>query len=118
MAKAVSTDSLAMEKKRPYVGKKLAIAFIGCGGIAQTHLSALKDMPEVEVVAGVDIDPDRLEVMQETWRVKRLRQTGKRCSRRSSPMRSASARPTAFTPPRPSMRSKPAAMSWSKSRWP
>jgi predicted dehydrogenase len=71
MAKAsVSSDSLAMEKQQEYKGKKLRMAIIGCGGIAQVHLDALKSFPDVEVVAGVDIDPQRLKVMEEKWGVK------------------------------------------------
>ena len=71
MAKAsVSSDSLAMEKQQEYKGKKLRMAIIGCGGIAQVHLDALKSFPDVEVVAGVDIDPHRLKVMEEKWGVK------------------------------------------------
>src|SRR5947209_13610710 len=69
--KSVSTDSLAMEKKQEYTGKKLRMAFIGCGGICQTHMAALKTIPEVEVVAGVDIKPERLDVMREKWGVEK-----------------------------------------------
>lgn len=68
--KSVGTDSLAMETKQEYTGKKLRMAFIGCGGIAQTHLGVLRSFPDVEVVAGVDIVPARLKVMEETWGVK------------------------------------------------
>jgi predicted dehydrogenase len=71
--KSVSTDSLGLEKKEQYTGKKLRMAFIGCGGISQVHLAALKgSIPEVEVVAGVDIDPDRLKIMDEKWGVTAL----------------------------------------------
>ena len=70
--KSVSTESLAAEKKVEYTGKKFRIAYIGCGGIAQTHLAALKTMPDVEVVAGVDNDTDRFAVMQEKWGVNKL----------------------------------------------
>ena len=71
--KSVSTDSLAMDDGKPtFTGKKLRVAFIGCGGIAQTHLNALKDFPEVEIVAGVDINPARLKTMQEKWGVDKV----------------------------------------------
>lgn len=63
--KSVSTDSLAIETKQEYSGKKFRIAIIGCGGIAQTHIAALKTMPDVEIVAGVDILPERLKNMEE-----------------------------------------------------
>src|SRR5450755_4584973 len=67
--KSVSTESLGMEKTKAYTGKKLRIAYIGCGGIAQTHFKALETFPDVEIVAGVDIDPDRLTVMKDKWNV-------------------------------------------------
>jgi predicted dehydrogenase len=70
--KSVSTDSLAIEKKSDYAGKKFRVAMIGCGGIAQTHMNALRSMPDVEVVAGVDIDPSRLDNMKEKWGVTKL----------------------------------------------
>src|ERR1700722_16438762 len=53
--KSVSTDSLGIEKKHVYSGKKIRMAFIGCGGIGQTHLGVLKNFPDVEVVAAVDV---------------------------------------------------------------
>ena len=52
-----------------YKGKKLRVAIIGCGGIAQTHLNAYKSIPEVEIVAGVDVVADRLKVMRDKWGV-------------------------------------------------
>lgn len=55
--------------KKVYKGKKLRVAIIGCGGIAQSHLNAYANMPEVEIVAGVDIVKDRLEVMRDKWGV-------------------------------------------------
>ncbi|MCC6241045.1 MAG: Gfo/Idh/MocA family oxidoreductase [Phycisphaerales bacterium] len=70
--KTVSTDSLAIESKKEYRGKKLRMAFIGCGGIAQTHMQALREMPDVEVVAGCDILPERLENFQTKWGVTEL----------------------------------------------
>ncbi len=71
--KSVSTDSLALDDgKSTYKGKKFRVAFIGCGGIAQTHLGALKQMDDVEVVAGVDIKPERLKLMEDKWGVTKL----------------------------------------------
>ena len=69
--KSVSSDSLAMESKKEYKGEKLRVAIIGCGGIAQVQLAGFKNFPDVEIVAGVDIDPARLKVMDETWGVQR-----------------------------------------------
>ena len=49
--------------------KKLRVAIIGCGGISQSHLEAYKKIPEVEIVAGVDIRPERLQLMHEKWNI-------------------------------------------------
>ena len=69
----VSTDSLAIEgKKVAKKGPKLRIAIVGCGGISQTHMAALAKFDDVEVVAGVDIVPDRLENMKSKWGIKKL----------------------------------------------
>ena len=57
------------EPKKNFKGKKLRVAIIGCGGIAQAHLNAYKNIPEVEIVAGVDIVADRLKVMRDKWGV-------------------------------------------------
>ncbi|MEG2076938.1 MAG: Gfo/Idh/MocA family oxidoreductase, partial [Victivallaceae bacterium] len=62
-----STTALGMEKKDTYEGKKFRVAIIGCGGISQTHLMAYKELPEVEIVAGCDIDDAALERMHTTW---------------------------------------------------
>lgn len=70
--KSVSTESLAIEKKSEFGGKKFRIAFIGCGGIAQTHAGAMKNMPDVEIVAGVDIEQYRLDHFKDKWGVKQL----------------------------------------------
>ncbi|MBO5724614.1 MAG: Gfo/Idh/MocA family oxidoreductase, partial [Lentisphaeria bacterium] len=65
MATSVSTKMEGPAKK--YTGKKLRVAIIGCGGICQAHMEAYKSIPEVEIVAGVDILPERLKVMEEKW---------------------------------------------------
>ncbi len=67
---AQTSVSTAMEApKKAYKGKKLRVAIIGCGGIAQTHLHSYKNIPEVEIVAGVDVDVERLKIMRDTWGV-------------------------------------------------
>ena len=70
--KSVSTESFATETKQSYSGKKLRMAIIGCGGISETHVRVLKDFPDVEIVAGVDLKPDRLKVMDEKYGIKGL----------------------------------------------
>ena len=70
--KSVSTESFAVEKKDEFAGKKLRVAFIGCGGISNTHMGAYKTMPDVEVVAGVDVDSDRLTAWGEKYGIAKL----------------------------------------------
>ena len=66
---SVSTKMESAKKAAPK-GKKLRVAIIGCGGIAQTHLDVYKNhIPEVEIVAGVDILQERLDVMESMWGV-------------------------------------------------
>jgi predicted dehydrogenase len=70
--KSVSTESFASAKAEHYQGKKLRVAIIGCGGISEVHLRALEKFPDVQIVAGVDINPDRLAVMEEKFHITRL----------------------------------------------
>ncbi len=39
--------------------KKFRIAFIGCGWIAESHIAALKNQPDVDIVAGCDLIPGK-----------------------------------------------------------
>jgi predicted dehydrogenase len=69
----VSTDSLATETKTAtHKGPKLRIAIVGCGGISETHLKAFATFPDVEIVAGVDIRPERLDAMKEKYGITKL----------------------------------------------
>ena len=65
MPNAVSTQSFATESKRHHTGKKLRIAMIGCGGISDLHFRTLAGFHDVEVVAAVDVRPERLEWARE-----------------------------------------------------
>ena len=69
--KTFSTDSLAMEQRQAYQGQKLRLAFVGCGGVLQFHMEALRHFTDVEVVAGCDIDTNRLKALEEKWGVKK-----------------------------------------------
>src|ERR1041384_337081 len=66
MATGVSQQSFASESKQQHAGKKLRVAIVGCGGISDLHLRTFKKFPDVEVVAGVDIKPERLEWVSNT----------------------------------------------------
>ncbi len=84
--KSVGTESLAIEgAKKEYKGKKLRVAFIGCGGISHTHAAALAEMPDVEIVAGVDIIPERLTVFQERWGAPKLYESWKKMLKEVEP---------------------------------
>ena len=49
----------ATEKKTVDASKKVRIGFIGTGGIANSHMKAYIERPDVEIVAGCDIVPGR-----------------------------------------------------------
>lgn len=66
---AVGKESFATETKSE-VKRKLRWAMVGCGGICTTHLKAIAKIPEIEVVAGCDIKPDRLKLMQDEYGIK------------------------------------------------
>ncbi len=69
----VSTESFATATKAADTkGPKLKMAMIGCGGIVEAHLKALADFPDVQVVAAVDSNPARLEVMKEKYGITKL----------------------------------------------
>ncbi|MCK5803913.1 MAG: Gfo/Idh/MocA family oxidoreductase [Lentisphaeria bacterium] len=68
---SVGTESFATEEKKT-VGKKVRVAIVGCGGISETHIKAYTKIPEVEIVAGVDIKPERLTVMKEKYGIENL----------------------------------------------
>jgi predicted dehydrogenase len=70
--KSFSTQSLATQTESTYSGRTLRVAFIGCGGVTNFHMPSLKLIPEVEVVAGCDIDPNRLKAFGEKWGVTKL----------------------------------------------
>ena len=50
---------------------RLRAAVIGCGFFAQNHLNAWREIPEVELVAVCDRDPDRAEAARERFQVGR-----------------------------------------------
>jgi predicted dehydrogenase len=72
MAKTTNNNSLALNVAKEYKGRKFRVAFIGCGGISHYHAAELAEMPDVEVVAGVDIRSDRLKLFGDKWGVTKL----------------------------------------------
>ncbi len=56
--KSIGTKSFATSSIKR-VTKRLRWAFIGTGGISGTHIGAIRQIPEIEIVAGCDIKPDR-----------------------------------------------------------
>ncbi len=73
--RSVSTDSLGRDQAAAVDSppkKKLKIAIVGCGGISELHIQALRSMADVDIVAGVDIKPRRLQVMQQKFSLTHL----------------------------------------------
>ena len=52
--------TVKFEAKEEYTGRKLRVGIIGAGGIANVHLDAYAQVPQVEVVAICDIDENHL----------------------------------------------------------
>ena len=53
--------------------KKVKIGVIGTGWIAEAHVKALKECPDVEIVALADIVPGKAEKFAETWEIEGCR---------------------------------------------
>jgi len=83
--KSVSQESFATESRAEYKGQKLRVAIIGCGGISEVQIRAFQSMPEVELVAGVDIRPERLRVMREKFGFTRLYEDWKKMLKEVKP---------------------------------
>ncbi|MBO7249767.1 MAG: Gfo/Idh/MocA family oxidoreductase [Clostridia bacterium] len=49
--------------------KKFRLGMIGCGSIADIHLKNILNIPEIEVVAGVDIIPGRAKALFEKYNI-------------------------------------------------
>jgi UDP-N-acetyl-2-amino-2-deoxyglucuronate dehydrogenase len=50
--------------------KKTRVALVGCGRVARVHAEALVALAETELVAVVDIKPDRAEDFSQHYGVK------------------------------------------------
>jgi len=49
--------------------RKYRVGIIGCGGRAQQHADALRQMPEVEIAGATDLDAARLAEFCDTWEI-------------------------------------------------
>ncbi len=58
---------LNWEVKEIDASKKVRIAFIGCGWIADSHMKALLNQPDVEIVAGADLIPGKAKKFFEKY---------------------------------------------------
>ncbi len=47
--------------------KKLRVGLVGLGGVAEAHLEGYRQVETIEVVAGSEIQPERLEKMVRKW---------------------------------------------------
>ena len=61
------------EKKVIDESKKVRIAFIGCGWIAGSHIKALLNQPDVEIVAGADLIPGKAKAFFEKYGVENVK---------------------------------------------
>ena len=59
----------SQETKEIDTNKKVRIAFIGCGWIAGSHIKALLNQPDVEIVAGADLIPGKAKAFFEKYGV-------------------------------------------------
>jgi len=64
----------APQKEKVESKKKLKVAIIGTGWIADAHANKYKDMSDVEIVALADLVPGKAEKFAEKWEI-----TGARC---------------------------------------
>ncbi len=50
-------------------GKQYTVGIVGCGRMANLHAEAYTLVPDTQVVAAADIDPDKLDLFCERWSV-------------------------------------------------
>jgi predicted dehydrogenase len=50
--------------------KKLRVGLVGLGGVAEAHLEGYKEVEQIEVIAGAEINEGRLNQMTEKWDIK------------------------------------------------
>lgn len=55
------------------LGRKIRVGFIGTGGIANSHIKAYLQFPEVEIVAGADLVPGKAEAFFKKYGLENVR---------------------------------------------
>ena len=75
MAKAAGLDAFKENQEVEVIdaSKKVKIGIIGTGWIAEAHITALKDMPDVEVVAMADLVPGKAEAFAKKFEIENCR---------------------------------------------
>ena len=61
------------ETKEIDASKKLKVAIIGTGWIADAHITELKKMPDVEIIGGADLIPGKAEAFFKKWEIEGAR---------------------------------------------
>ena len=69
----LSQFTQAVEEKEIDTSVKLKVGIIGTGWIAEAHLESLKQMPDVEIVAGADLVPGKAEKFFKKYGVENVR---------------------------------------------
>lgn len=75
MANVASLDAFKENQETAVVdaSKKVKIGIIGTGWIAESHISAYKNMPDVEVVAMADLVPGKAEAFAKKFEIENCR---------------------------------------------
>lgn len=75
MAKATGLDAFKFDQETEVIdtSKKVKIAIIGTGWIAESHISSYKKMPDVEIVALADLVPGKAEAFAKKFEIEGCR---------------------------------------------
>lgn len=75
MANATGLDAFKFDQKTEVIdtSKKVKIAIIGTGWIAESHISSYKKMPDVEIVALADLVPGKAEAFAKKFEIEGCR---------------------------------------------
>ncbi len=75
MAKGADLNAYQVNQEVEVIdmSKKVKIGIIGTGWIAESHVTALKECPDVEIIALADLVPGKAEKFAETWGIEGAR---------------------------------------------